>query len=191
MTAAGSCLAGLLPELRHVLLWMANAVELLYFVQQQGPVYMQGLEQGPDATGRLRGRPRRLGTQVCRLPERPWRWPGAPGACPPRTGTGCLHGCPAAVGGGLGDTGPCARPSAAPERRQEPAEPCGRVQLRACRGAEVLRTRQGWPGGLRGRWPRAAPRGRVGFHGCVSDEDCAGPGPEPSRSAGPSAVGRG
>lgn len=82
MTAAGSCLAGLLPELRHVLLWMANAVELLYFVQQQGPVYMQGLEQGPDATGRLRGRPRRLGTQVCRLPERPWRWPGAPGACP-------------------------------------------------------------------------------------------------------------
>ncbi|XP_015420636.1 PREDICTED: uncharacterized protein LOC102762072 [Myotis davidii] len=51
VTAAGSCLAGLLPELRHVLLWMANAVELLYFVQQQGPVYMQGLEQGPDATG--------------------------------------------------------------------------------------------------------------------------------------------
>lgn len=66
MTAAGSCLAGLLPELRHVLLWMANAVELLYFVQQQGPVYMQGLEQGPDATGRLCGRwPRRLGTDIC------------------------------------------------------------------------------------------------------------------------------
>lgn len=57
---AGSCLAGLLPELRHVLLWMANAVELLYFVQQRGPVYAQGLEQGPDPTGGLRGR--RLGT---------------------------------------------------------------------------------------------------------------------------------
>ncbi|XP_054574216.1 ras-associating and dilute domain-containing protein [Eptesicus fuscus] len=51
VTAAGSCLAGLLPELRHVLLWMANAVELLYFVQQQAPVYVQGLEQGPPATG--------------------------------------------------------------------------------------------------------------------------------------------
>ncbi|CAK6446403.1 unnamed protein product [Pipistrellus nathusii] len=53
VTAAGGCLAGLLPELRHVLLWMANAVELLYFVQQQGPVYMQGLEQGPGGSGSM------------------------------------------------------------------------------------------------------------------------------------------
>lgn len=53
VVAAGGGLAGLLPELRHVLLWMANAVELLYFVQQQGPVYMQGLEQGPGASGSM------------------------------------------------------------------------------------------------------------------------------------------
>ena len=33
---------------------MANAIELLYFIQQQGPVYMQSLEQELDVTGRAR-----------------------------------------------------------------------------------------------------------------------------------------
>ncbi|XP_036993825.2 ras-associating and dilute domain-containing protein isoform X1 [Artibeus jamaicensis] len=48
---AGPALAGLLPDLQHILVWMANAIELLYFIQQQGPVYMQSLEQELDATG--------------------------------------------------------------------------------------------------------------------------------------------
>ncbi|XP_035870684.1 ras-associating and dilute domain-containing protein isoform X2 [Phyllostomus discolor] len=48
---ASFSLASLLPDLRHILVWMANAIELLYFVQQQGPVYMQSLEQELDVTG--------------------------------------------------------------------------------------------------------------------------------------------
>lgn len=51
MTSASFSLGSLLPDLQHILLWMANAVELLYFIQQRSPVYMQSLEQGPDIAG--------------------------------------------------------------------------------------------------------------------------------------------
>ncbi|KAM5300963.1 ras-associating and dilute domain-containing protein isoform 3-T3 [Glossophaga mutica] len=51
LSPASFTLAGLLPDLQHILVWMANAIELLYFVQQQGPVYMQSLEQELDTTG--------------------------------------------------------------------------------------------------------------------------------------------
>lgn len=188
MTAAGGCLAGLLPELRHVLLWMANAVELLYFVQQQGPVYMQGLEQGPGGSGRPRGGGGRgPGHRPVGLPG-----PAAPALalsvctaahhCEECRGPGWpLRGGPAEQRGPRGPQAPCpgtqALPAAlaAPERRQEHAEPCGHVELRARCGDEVLRTRRGGLGGLRGRWLWGALRPR-GISGCVSDEDCVGPG---------------
>lgn len=51
VTSASFSLGSLLPDLQHILLWMANAVELLYFIQQRSPVYMQSLEQGPDIAG--------------------------------------------------------------------------------------------------------------------------------------------
>ncbi|KAM7142874.1 ras-associating and dilute domain-containing protein isoform 2-T2 [Molossus nigricans] len=51
LPSTSSCLASLLPELQHVVLWMANAIELLYFIQQKGPLYMRSLEQEPDVTG--------------------------------------------------------------------------------------------------------------------------------------------
>lgn len=98
MTAAGPGLAGLLPELRHVLLWMANATELLYFAQQQAPVYMQGLEQGPGATGR-----RHIHLPALSAHGLGWA-PLVP--VTPRPGTVCLHAAPVLWGGW--DTGPCA-----------------------------------------------------------------------------------
>lgn len=49
-------LASLLPELQHIMVWMANAIELLYFVQQKGPLYMRSLEQGSDITGEAQPR---------------------------------------------------------------------------------------------------------------------------------------
>lgn len=58
LSPASFSLAGLLPDLRHILVWMANAIELLYFIQQQGPVYMQSLEQELDVTGAAPGRSR-------------------------------------------------------------------------------------------------------------------------------------
>ncbi|XP_053783195.1 ras-associating and dilute domain-containing protein isoform X3 [Desmodus rotundus] len=51
LSPASFTLAALLPDLQHILVWMANAIELLYFIQQQGPVYMQSLEQELDVTG--------------------------------------------------------------------------------------------------------------------------------------------
>ncbi|XP_043311236.1 ras-associating and dilute domain-containing protein isoform X3 [Cervus canadensis] len=50
-SAASCSLAGLAPDLQHILFWMANAVELLYFVQQRCPLYMQSLEEELDITG--------------------------------------------------------------------------------------------------------------------------------------------
>lgn len=148
---AGSCLAGLLPELRHVLLWMANAVELLYFVQQRGPVYAQGLEQGPDPTGGLRGPPSR-DTSVG-LPACEWhRRVGSPGAWGPGTGCPVLWG----VRGH--------RPSAASERGQErravqarraPSLTRDEVRRGLCK---VLRTLRGCRGGLGKGAVGCAPR---------------------------------
>ncbi|XP_057604860.1 ras-associating and dilute domain-containing protein-like [Hippopotamus amphibius kiboko] len=51
LSAAGFSLAGLLPDLRHILFWMANSVELLYFIQQKCPLYVQSLEEELDVTG--------------------------------------------------------------------------------------------------------------------------------------------
>lgn len=47
-------MAGLAPDLQHLLFWMANTVELLYFAQQQCPCYMQSLEEELDVTGAMR-----------------------------------------------------------------------------------------------------------------------------------------
>ncbi|XP_074866576.1 ras-associating and dilute domain-containing protein isoform X2 [Carettochelys insculpta] len=41
----------LLPDLQHVLFWMSNSIELLYFIQQKSPVYIQSLEEELDANG--------------------------------------------------------------------------------------------------------------------------------------------
>ncbi|XP_066129577.1 ras-associating and dilute domain-containing protein isoform X1 [Saccopteryx bilineata] len=51
LSSASFTLASLLPDLQHILFWMANAIELLYFIQQKCPLYMQSLEQEPDVTG--------------------------------------------------------------------------------------------------------------------------------------------
>ncbi|XP_052514363.1 ras-associating and dilute domain-containing protein [Budorcas taxicolor] len=50
-SATSFSLAGLAPDLQHVLFWMSNSVELLYFVQQRCPLYMQSLEEELDVTG--------------------------------------------------------------------------------------------------------------------------------------------
>lgn len=44
-------MAGLAPDLQHLLFWMSNSVELLYFIQQRCPLYMQSLEEELDVTG--------------------------------------------------------------------------------------------------------------------------------------------
>eukprot|EP00069_Balaena_mysticetus_P020401 bmy_12843T0 len=44
-------MAGLVPDLQHILFWMSNSVELLYFMQQKCPLYMQSLEEELDVTG--------------------------------------------------------------------------------------------------------------------------------------------
>ncbi|KAJ6659705.1 hypothetical protein lerEdw1_018418 [Lerista edwardsae] len=41
----------LLPDLQHVLFWMSNAIEILYFVQQKSPVYIQNMEEELDIKG--------------------------------------------------------------------------------------------------------------------------------------------
>lgn len=65
VAAAGAPLAGLAPHLRHVLFWMSNAVELLYFAQQQCPLYMQSLEEELDVTGTARAGRRAVAGCVC------------------------------------------------------------------------------------------------------------------------------
>ncbi|XP_077774854.1 ras-associating and dilute domain-containing protein isoform X1 [Podarcis muralis] len=41
----------LLPDLQHVLFWMSNSIEILYFVQQKSPVYIQSMEEELDMKG--------------------------------------------------------------------------------------------------------------------------------------------
>nr|XP_015216000.1 PREDICTED: ras-associating and dilute domain-containing protein isoform X2 [Lepisosteus oculatus] len=38
-------ISDLVPDLQIILFWMSNAIEILYFIQQKSPVYMQGIEQ--------------------------------------------------------------------------------------------------------------------------------------------------
>ncbi|XP_021266671.1 ras-associating and dilute domain-containing protein isoform X2 [Numida meleagris] len=51
--AALSCftIADLLPDLQHILFWMSNAIEVLYFVQQKSPTYIQSMEEELDVKG--------------------------------------------------------------------------------------------------------------------------------------------
>ncbi|NXG60782.1 RADIL protein, partial [Hemiprocne comata] len=51
--AALSCftITDLLPDLQHILFWMANAIEVLYFVQQKSPTYIQSMEEELDVRG--------------------------------------------------------------------------------------------------------------------------------------------
>lgn len=44
-------MADLVPDLQHILFWMSNSIELLYFIQQKSPVYMQSMEEELDVTG--------------------------------------------------------------------------------------------------------------------------------------------
>ncbi|NXB98264.1 RADIL protein, partial [Orthonyx spaldingii] len=41
----------LLPDLQHIIFWMANAIEILYFVQQKSPTYIQNMEEELDIKG--------------------------------------------------------------------------------------------------------------------------------------------
>ncbi|KAL1768561.1 ras-associating and dilute domain-containing protein isoform X1 [Sigmodon hispidus] len=44
-------MADLVPDLQHILFWMSNSIELLYFIQQKCPLYMQTMEEELDVTG--------------------------------------------------------------------------------------------------------------------------------------------
>ncbi|KAM4877243.1 LOW QUALITY PROTEIN: ras-associating and dilute domain-containing protein [Thomomys bottae] len=48
---ASFTMADLLPDLQHILFWMSNSVELLYFMQQKCPMYVQSMEDELDVTG--------------------------------------------------------------------------------------------------------------------------------------------
>uniref|UniRef100_A0A8C3SPH1 Ras-associating and dilute domain-containing protein n=1 Tax=Chelydra serpentina TaxID=8475 RepID=A0A8C3SPH1_CHESE len=41
----------LVPDLQHILFWMSNSIELLYFIQQKSPIYIQSLEEELDVKG--------------------------------------------------------------------------------------------------------------------------------------------
>ncbi|XP_062820642.1 ras-associating and dilute domain-containing protein isoform X1 [Anolis carolinensis] len=41
----------LLPDLQHIIFWMSNSIEILYFVQQKSPVYIQNMEEELDIKG--------------------------------------------------------------------------------------------------------------------------------------------
>lgn len=45
-------IADLLPDLQHIIFWMANAIEILYFVQQKSPTYIQSMEEELDIKGK-------------------------------------------------------------------------------------------------------------------------------------------
>nr|XP_012614609.1 ras-associating and dilute domain-containing protein isoform X1 [Microcebus murinus]XP_012614610.1 ras-associating and dilute domain-containing protein isoform X1 [Microcebus murinus] len=49
--AASFTVADLVPDLQHILFWMSNSIELLYFIQQKCPLYMQSMEEQLDVTG--------------------------------------------------------------------------------------------------------------------------------------------
>uniref|UniRef100_F7AF95 Ras-associating and dilute domain-containing protein n=1 Tax=Ornithorhynchus anatinus TaxID=9258 RepID=F7AF95_ORNAN len=44
-------IADLVPDLQHILFWMSNSIELLYFVQQKSPLYIQNMEEELDVKG--------------------------------------------------------------------------------------------------------------------------------------------
>nr|XP_033770314.1 ras-associating and dilute domain-containing protein isoform X2 [Geotrypetes seraphini] len=44
-------IADLIPDLQHILFWMSNAIELLYFTQQKSPIYIQSMEEEMDIKG--------------------------------------------------------------------------------------------------------------------------------------------
>lgn len=44
-------MADLVPDLQHILFWMSNCIELLYFIQQKSPLYLQSMEEELDVTG--------------------------------------------------------------------------------------------------------------------------------------------
>lgn len=75
-------MAGLVPDLQHILFWMSNSVELLYFIQQKCPLYMQSLEEELDVTGTaVRGSGLRVRSPHCLGWSRPleqwevvWCW---------------------------------------------------------------------------------------------------------------------
>uniref|UniRef100_A0A8D2JNR7 Ras-associating and dilute domain-containing protein n=1 Tax=Sciurus vulgaris TaxID=55149 RepID=A0A8D2JNR7_SCIVU len=48
---ASFTMADLVPDLQHILFWMSNSIELLYFMQQKCPLYMQSMEEELDVTG--------------------------------------------------------------------------------------------------------------------------------------------
>ncbi|XP_048185973.1 ras-associating and dilute domain-containing protein [Perognathus longimembris pacificus] len=48
---ASFTMADLVPDLQHILFWMSNSVELLYFIQQKCPLYVQTMEDELDVTG--------------------------------------------------------------------------------------------------------------------------------------------
>jgi hypothetical protein len=50
-------MADLVPDLQHILFWMSNSIELLYFIQQRCPLYAQRLEDELDVTGMVRRAP--------------------------------------------------------------------------------------------------------------------------------------
>ncbi|XP_053552920.1 ras-associating and dilute domain-containing protein, partial [Bombina bombina] len=41
----------LIPDLKHILFWMSNSTELLYFIQQSSPRYLQSMEDELDIKG--------------------------------------------------------------------------------------------------------------------------------------------
>ncbi|NXK67548.1 RADIL protein, partial [Sylvietta virens] len=50
-TLARFTITDLLPDLQHIIFWMANAIEILYFVQQKSPAYIQSMEEELDIKG--------------------------------------------------------------------------------------------------------------------------------------------
>ncbi|XP_008579584.1 PREDICTED: ras-associating and dilute domain-containing protein [Galeopterus variegatus] len=51
ISLASFSMADLVPDLQHILFWMSNSIELLYFIQQKCPLYMQSMEEQLDVTG--------------------------------------------------------------------------------------------------------------------------------------------
>uniref|UniRef100_A0A670YBZ5 Rap associating with DIL domain n=1 Tax=Pseudonaja textilis TaxID=8673 RepID=A0A670YBZ5_PSETE len=44
-------ISDLLPDLQHIVFWMSNSIEILYFIQQKSPVYIQNMEEELDIKG--------------------------------------------------------------------------------------------------------------------------------------------
>ncbi|XP_030651806.1 ras-associating and dilute domain-containing protein isoform X2 [Nomascus leucogenys] len=51
ISLASCAMADLVPDLQPILFWMSNSIELLYFIQQKCPLYMQSMEEQLDVTG--------------------------------------------------------------------------------------------------------------------------------------------